>query len=303
MFTIDYEKLFDPEEAGVCPAPGGTIWYRVNGRRHFSSGRTPLIVIHGGPGLSHHYLLSLVELAEQRPVIFYDQLDSGNSSRPNDPANWTVERFVGEIDSLRRWLNLDRILILGSSWGGTIAAEYAMTQPQGLNGLVLASPVINTPRWIADCTEYRKQLPQEIQQTLDKHEAQRTYLSDDYQDAVMVFYKRHLCRMDPWPWEIEKSFQLFNYDLYQAMWGPAEFTATGSLKNYDGDTRLSRIAVPTMYTCGEFDEASPAACKDFAAMTSGAKLQVFDDCSHLAHLEKPDNYLTTVKAFFANVGT
>ena len=302
MFAVNYERFFDPEDAGVCPVPGGTIWYRVNGRHHFASGRTPLIVIHGGPGFSHHYLLSLVALAEERPVIFYDQLDSGNSLRPNDSENWTVERFVSEVGALRSWLGLNQILILGSSWGGTIAAEYAMTQPSGLNGIVLASPVINTPRWIEDCTEYRNQLPQDVKETLDKHEAARSYLSDDYQEAVMVFYKRHLCRMDPWPWEIEKSFQLFNYDLYQAMWGPAEFTATGSLKNYDGDTRLSKISAPTLYTCGEFDEASPSACKNFAAMTPNAMLHVLNGCSHLAHLEKPSEYLTAVREFFVGIG-
>ena len=301
MLAIDYGPYFDPEEAGLCPAPGGRIWYRVNGKAHFAAGKTPLLCIHGGPGLSHHYLLSLAVLADTRPVIFYDQLDSGGSERPNDPAHWTVARFVDEIDALRACLNLGELDILGSSWGGTIAAEYAMRCPPGLRSIILASPVINTHRWIADCTAYRRQLPKDLQAVLDKHEADGTVLSEAYQDAVMVFYKRHLCRADPWPWEVERAFELFNYDLYMAMWGPAEFTANGILKDYDGDRRLQRIEVPTLYTCGEHDEATPAACRDFAAMTPNARLEVADGCSHMAHLEQPKAYLEVLERFLSEL--
>jgi proline iminopeptidase len=297
MLSIDYKQFFDPEEVGLCPAPGGRLWYRVNGKRHFAGGATPLLCIHGGPGLSHHYLLSLAVLAERRPVIFYDQLDGGNSDRPGDPKNWSVARFVDEVDALRAHLHLAQLDILGSSWGGTIAAEYAMRQPKGLRSIILASPVINTHRWIADCTAYRALLPQDVQEVLDKHEADGSVLDDAYQDAVMVFYKRHLCRREPWPWEVERAFELFNYDLYQAMWGPAEFTANGILKDYGGDTRLQEIAVPTLYTCGEHDEATPAACRDFADLTPNARVNVAEGCSHMAHLEKPATYLEVVEGF------
>ncbi len=297
MLAIDYGAHFDPEDVGRCAVPGGWIWYRVNGKQHFAAGKTPLLCIHGGPGLSHHYLLTLAVLAASRPVIFYDQLDSGNSDRPNDPALWRVERFVDEVEALRAHLNLGVLDILGSSWGGTIAAEYAMRQPPGLRRMVLASPVINTHRWIADCTAYRRQLPKDLQDVLDRHEADDTVLSDAYQEAVMVFYRRHLCRAEPWPWEIEQAFELFNYDLYRTMWGPAEFTSTGVLKDYDGDSRLSRIAVPTLYTCGEFDEATPGACRDFAAMTPEARVDVAEGCSHTAHLENPKAYLAVVEGF------
>lgn len=133
-----------------------------------------------------------------------------------------------------------------------------MRQPKGLRSIILASPVINAHRWIADCTAYRALLPQDVQEVLDKHEADGSVLDDAYQDAVMVFYKRHLCRCEPWSWEVARAFELFNHDLYQAMWGPAEFTSNGILKDYDGDTRLHQIAVPTLYTCGEHDEATPS---------------------------------------------
>jgi proline-specific peptidase len=288
----------DPERAGFVGVRGGQVWYRINGMRHVVDGRLPLLVIHGGPGFSHHYLLALTALADDRPVIFYDQLDSGNPEPPGDPANWTVERFVAEVDDVRAALGLDRLIVLGSSWGGTVAAEYAIRRPAGLAGLVLASPLISTPRWIADNTAYRKELPAEVQKTLDEHEAAGTTDSQEYLNAVMVFYQRHLCRLDPWPDEVNRAFELANFDLYVTMWGNTEFNATGTLKGYDASGRLNRIEAPTLFTCGEFDEATPAACREFAALVPNARAEVIPDASHMAFVEQPETYMTTVRSFF-----
>jgi proline iminopeptidase len=251
--------------------------------------------------MSHHYLLPLVELADERPVILYDQLDSGHSDRPNDPANWTVDRFVSEIDYLRDALGLDRVLVFGNSWGGTVASEYAMRQPAGLVAVVLSSPLISTERWIADNTEYRNQLPDDVEKALDKHEAAGTIDSKEYQDAVMVFYMRHFNRMDPWPEELNRTFEVFSPDLYNTMWGNTEFNATGTLKDYDSSDRLSRIQVPVLYTCGEFDESTPAANKYFASLTPKAEIKVIPGASHTAFLEQRKQYLTIIREFFARV--
>ena len=269
----------DPERAGFVAVRGGQVWYRSNGMRHVVDGKLPLLVIHGGPGFSHHYLLALTALADDRPVIFYDQLDSGNSERPGDPANWTVERFVSEVDDVRAALGLDRLIVLGSSWGGTVAAEYAIGRPAGLVGLVLASPLISTPRWIADNTAYRKALPPDVQKMLDEHEAAGTTDSQEYH-------------------EVNRAFELANLDLYVTMWGNTEFNATGTLKDYDASPRLGQIQAPTLFTCGEFDEATPAACEDFAAMVPNGRVEVIPDASHMAFAEQPEAYMTTVRAFF-----
>lgn len=291
----------EPERAGLIPVRGGGVWYRLNGGRHFAAGRTPLVVIHGGPGMSHHYLLTLTDLAEDRPVILYDQLDSGHSDRPNDESNWQVDRFVSEVDDVRAALGLHRVIVFGNSWGGTVAAEYAMTQPPGLAALVLSSPLISTPRWIEDNTGYRNQLPEDVRKTLDEHEAAGTIDSSEYQDAVMVFYRRHFNRMKPWPEELNRTFEYFNSKLYQHMWGNTEFNATGTLKNYDGTDRLPRIQVPTLYTCGEYDESTPAANKDFASLTPEAEVKVIADASHTAFLERRKRYMTELREFFARV--
>lgn len=289
----------DPQHAGYIPVKGGRVWYRMNGSEHV--GNIPLLVIHGGPGFSHHYLEPLTDLARDRPVILYDQLDSGNSDRPADPANWTVERFVSEVDSVREALGLHELFILGSSWGGTVAAEYAMRRPRGLVGLVLASPLISTPRWIADNTGYRNQLPPEVREVLDRHEEAGTIDSEEYLEAVMVFYRRHLCRLDPWPDYVNRAFELANLDVYVTMWGNTEFNATGTLKDYDGSSRLEHIAVPTLYTCGEYDEATPAACRQFSSLTPGSDVRVIPDASHMAFAEQRGLYMETLRQFFGQV--
>jgi proline iminopeptidase len=176
-----------------------------------------------------------------------------------------------------------------------------MTQPAGLLGLVLVSPLISTPRWIADNTAYRKELPVEVQTVLDEHEAAGTTDSQEYEDAVMVFYRRHLCRLDPWPQEVLTAFELANFDLYVTMWGNTEFNATGTLKDYDGRGRLGQIQAPTLFTGGEYDEATPAACRDFAAMVPNARVEVIADASHMAFVEQPEAYMATVRSFFASL--
>ena len=287
----------EPIEAGLFPVRGGGAWYRLNGREHFERGKTPLVVAHGGPGFSHHYVLPLVELADERPVIFWDQLDSGNSQRPNDPANWTVERFVSEIDDLRAALGLDRLVLFGNSWGGSLAIEYAAQQPPGLVATVISSPLVSTERWIADNTGYREQLPADVQATLDEHEEAGTTDSAEYQEAAIVFYRRHLNRQDPWPEELNRAFEVFNPDLYVAMWGPTEFNATGTLRNYDATDKLSRIQVPTLFTAGEFDEATPEAVREFAEMVPNASVEIIEDASHTAFLEQKERYLEVVREF------
>lgn len=289
----------EPRQSGYFPVRGGGAWYRMNGAEHFSAGKTPLVVIHGGPGFSHHYLLPIVDLAEDRPVIFYDQLDSGHSDRPNNPANWTVDRFVSEIDDLRDALGLDRLAILGNSWGGTVTAEYAMRQPAGLEAAILSSPLLSTERWIADNTAYREELPEELQETMRKHEEAGTIGSDEYQDAVMVFYRKHLNRQDPWPKELNRAFELVNGELYETMWGPTEFNATGTLKDYDSTDRLPKISAPTLYICGEYDESTPGANRDFAAKTPNAEVKVIKNASHTAFLEKRKEFMAQVREYLA----
>ncbi len=287
----------DPDDAGYVTVAGGRVWYRLNGRRHFARGRAPLLIAHGGPGASHHYLLPLVALADERPVIFYDQLDCGHADRPGDVGNWNTARFVAEIDALRNALGLDRVVVSGSSCGATWAAEYAMNNPPGLLGSIFASPFLSAKRWRADAARLRAALPDDVRATLERHERDGTTDSEAYHAADQVWIRRHVCRLDPFPPYVLCAFELFNGALYNYMWGPSESHLSGQLASYEAEHRLGRIETPVLYTCGEFDEATPHSTGAYAQATRGAELAVIAGASHMPHAETSADYLAVVRKF------
>lgn len=292
----------DPEIAGYIKARGGRLWYRINGARHLGGAKAPLLVLHGGPGGNHRRLLPLVALAEDRAVILYDQLDSGHSDRPGDPANWTTERFVSEIDSVRDALKLKRVALLGHSMGGGWAGAYAVEQPKGLAALVLSSPLISTRRWIEDANALRRELPEDVQRALAANEAAGTLDTEEYRAATRVFYERHLCKPPCPVGDLSNDAPPSNGALYEYMWGPTEFRATGTLVDFDLTPGLNSIRAPTLFVCGEFDEATPASCMAFAAMTPGARFELIEGAAHATYLEGREDYLATLRRFFASVG-
>lgn len=292
----------DPEIAGYIPVRGGRVWYRINGADNLGGPRAPLLVLHGGPGGNHRKLLPLTALADERAVIFYDQLDCGHSDRPGDPANWTTERFVSEIDSVRKALKLKRVALLGHSMGGGWAGAYAVGRPSGLEAAVLSSPLISTSRWVADNALYRNRLPEDVRRILDENEAAGTTDSPAYRAATQVFYDRHLCQSPCPVGDLLNDAPGFNEALYNYMWGPTEFTATGTLVDFDLTPRLADIEAPTLFVCGEVDEATPAACRDFAAMTPKGSFELIEGAAHTTYLEKRDDYLQTVRRFLAGAG-
>jgi len=284
-------------QQGHIESRGGNIWFGITGNDRSSS--LPLIIIHGGPGMSHNYLYPMTDLGDDRQVIFYDQLDAGLSDRPNNPKNWDITRFLREIDDLREALNLRKVAILGNSWGGTIAASYAAKNPAGLEKLVLSGPLINTQQWLSDNKNHRQNLPPEVLSVMDRCEKEGQESSQEYQDAVEVFYNRHFCKANPWPDYVMETMNSLNEACYEGMWGPNEFTCNGLLRDYDGLAELESIQTPTLITCGEFDEAAPASCKTFAKLIPDARYAEFEDASHLTFVESREKYIETLRKFFA----
>ncbi|HEU5422872.1 MAG TPA: proline iminopeptidase-family hydrolase, partial [Nitrolancea sp.] len=188
-----------PSHEGKLPFRGHEVWYRVVGEGE-EPGKLPLLTLHGGPGAAHDYLEPLEGLAASgRRVIFYDQLGCGRSDQPHDPAMWTVELFLEEIEAVRAALGLDELHLLGQSWGGMLGMEYALTQPPGLASLTVASSPASMCQWVEEANRLRAELPPETQATLLRHEAAGTTDSPEYQQAMAVFYGRHVCRLDPMP--------------------------------------------------------------------------------------------------------
>jgi proline-specific peptidase len=288
---------------GRIPYAGGETWYQVVGEGE-QPGKLPLVCLHGGPGALHDYLEPLGALAEtSRRVVFYDQIGCGRSWFEAGPSTWTVELFVDELRTVRDALGLDRIHLFGSSWGGMLAMEYALTQPAGLASLVLSSSPASIPVWAEETNRLRKELPPEVQRVLDEEEAADRLDSPEYEEATAEFYKRHVCRLDPWPDNVMRSFTGLREhpEVYLTMQGPNEFVITGTLKNWDITSRLGEIQVPTLITAGRHDEFTPRQAQALSSGIQGSELVTFENSSHMQFVEEPDRYFQVVGDFLDRV--
>jgi proline-specific peptidase len=286
-----------PAVEGHVEVSGGRVWYRIVGA---DQPGIPLLCLHGGPGMSHDYLEPLEDLAASRPVVFYDQLGCGRSDRPTDDSLWTTSRFVEELAAVKAALRLERPHLFGNSWGGWLALQYTLDRRPQLASLVLSSCPPSVPRWIADCAQLRAGLDEPVRDVLDRHEASGYFSCPEYQWAITQFYRRHLCRQDPWPDCVERTFAGLGADVYQAMWGPSEFgPVTGHLRGWDITDRLPEIQVPALVTGGRYDEARPAHVAVLADRIPRAELVIFENSSHMAFIEERQRYLQVVDDFLA----
>jgi proline-specific peptidase len=294
-------ELAQAVEEGRVPFAEYNVWYRIIGEPR-EPGKPPLLCLHGGPGAPHDYLMPLEALAKDgRRVIFYDQLGCGNSDQPSDPSLWTVERFVDGVDAIRDALALDRVHLLGHSWGGMLALEYALTRPTGLASLILASTTASTHQWIAEADRLRADLPPEVQEVLLYHEATATTDDPAYQEAMMAFYERHVCRLAEWPEFVTRTFNRLRHEVYGTMWGPSEFHSTGALREWDVRDRLGEIDVPTLVTSGRYDEATPHIAETLKRGIPVAQVVIFEQSAHMAHAEEPERYRQEIEDFLTRV--
>lgn len=284
-----------PQE-GFIEVPGGRVWYRAVG-----DGGRPLLCLHGGPGFTHYYLEPLEALAGRRQVIFYDQLGCGRSDRPEDPALWTVDRFVEELAQVRAALGLDRLHLFGSSWGGMLAMQYVLDRRPELESLILCGSPASMIRWVEDCAELLAAQPAEVRQVISEHEEAGFTACPEYQAAILGFYREHVCRLTPWPAGLERSFAEAGYAVYNQMNGPSEFTVTGTLKTWDVMDRLGEIGVPALLVGGRYDECRPAHLEEMHRRISGSELAIIEDASHLCFAEQPQEFTALVNSFLDHV--
>jgi proline-specific peptidase len=289
---------------GTIPFHGYRTWYRIVGERE-DVGALPVLCLHGGPGATWSHMEPYEALAEGRRVIFYDQLGCGRSSvsEPHDPAMWTPDLYVQEVGAVRDALGLDRVHVLGHSWGGMLAMLYAITRPAGLASLIVESSPASVPFWLTELAKLRAALPPEVEATLRAHESAGTTDSPEYQAAVMVFYRRHLCRVDPWPDWLQRSFADMEADpeVYNTMNGPSEFHVIGSIKDFDITAELGRIQAPTLIFSGRHDEITPETVRQVHEGIRGSEWVVFEQSSHISQAEEPDAVLALLRDWLARV--
>jgi L-proline amide hydrolase len=291
---------------GYAPFGEHQTWYRVAGDIGWK--KAPIVVVHGGPGCTHDYVDAFIDLAATgRPVIHYDQLGNGNSTHlPDKPKDfWTVELFLDEMDNLLKHLGIqERYVLIGQSWGGMLSSEHAVRRPAGLKALVIANSPPSMRLWVEEANRLRRDLPQDIQETLLKHETAGTLGDPEYKTASRAFYDRHVCRVTPWPAEVARTFDAMDEDatVYEAMNGPTEFHVIGSLKDWSIIDRLHNIAVATLLISGRHDEATPKVVQPFADNIPDVRWTIFEESSHMPHVEERAACMKTVAAFLDELG-
>jgi len=283
---------------GYVDFRGYRTWYRAAGDLH--SGATPLLALHGGPGSTHNYFGPLEGLAAQRPVVLYDQIGCGNSDRPTD-IDWSVEVFRDEVAAVRDQLGLERIHLLGTSWGGMLAQEHVLSGATGIASLILSSTLANNALWNEEQLKLKAALPPDVVEVLDRHEAAGTYDDPEYEEAMGVYFERHFYRgPEPRP-ELEAMDKGRAPDVYRAMVGPNEWTTTGALAGWDTRGRLHEIDVPTLVVRGRYDMCTEPIAAELVEGIDGAREVVFEHSSHTPVLEESDRYLAVVGGFLRDV--
>ena len=288
---------------GRIAVPGGHVFWR----RFGNDGGIPLLVIHGGPGLTSSYLESLAALGDTRPVIFWDQLDCGRSDCPKNPALWTLERFVEELDLVRAALTPGPVHILGHSWGSTLAMEWLVTRrPAGIASVTFASPCLSTPRWIQDTRALVARLSPDAQTAITEAEHTGNFGTPGYQAAV---WGEWMCAHIVRQLSLEAVESLIgslaelnaNLEMLEYMWGPSDFTVTGSLKSFDRTSELGSLTMPVLFHCGEFDEARPDTVREQAALTPSAEVVIIAGAGHLTMIDAPKQATRAIRDFLARV--
>jgi L-proline amide hydrolase len=290
---------------GYAPFGEFRTWYRVVG--DLRSGRVPLVVLHGGPGCTHDYVDAFRDLAAGgRAVVHYDQLGNGRSTHLRDRGAdfWTVDLFLAELDNLLDHLGIrDRYALLGQSWGGMLASEHAVRRPAGLAALVIANSPSSMRVWVEEANRLRRDLPPEVQDTLNRHEAAGTLSDPAYVAASRVFYDRHVCRVTPWPAEVARTFAAMDEDptVYHTMNGPTEFHVIGTLRDWTIVDRLPLVAVPTLVISGRHDEATPTVVRPYADRIPDARWTIFEHSSHMPHVEEREACMAEVSRFLEEI--
>ena len=284
---------------GYVDFRGYRTWFRFVG--DLNTAVTPLVALHGGPGSTHNYFAPLEGLATERPVVLYDQIGCGKSDRPQD-IEWSVEVFREELATLRDQLGLDRIHLLGTSWGGMLAQEHVLSGAQGIVSLILSSTLANLALWNEEQLKLKAQLPPDVIAVLDRHEAAGTYDDPEYEAAMQVYMDRHFYRgPQPRP-ELDAMAKGRAPDVYRAMQGPNEWTTTGALKGWDTRDRLHEIEVPTLVVRGRYDMCTDPIAAELVEGIRGAREVVLEQSSHTPVMEETERYLEIVRDFTREAG-
>lgn len=292
LASCKQSPALQPHE-GTVAVQGGELWYKVIGE----GSKPPVLMMHGGPGGTHRSFYFLEPLGEERPIILFDQLGTGRSGNHRDTTLMKVEHFVEQVHQLKEKLNLSDFYVMGHSWGAALELEYYQKYPEGVKGIIFSSPYISTPVWEADADTLITTLADSLQTYIAEAEAENSFDTPQYRLADSVYWSNFGNRHPAGKHPLDTVQAPGNRFMYNYMWGPSEFTARGTLKNYDNLEGLSDIKVPTLFVTGEYDEARPQTVKRFQKLVPGSTVEIVPDAGHSTMRDNLPALLEIIRGF------
>ncbi|MBW1688354.1 MAG: proline iminopeptidase-family hydrolase [Deltaproteobacteria bacterium] len=301
---LDFRTPGDFQAGGVQMIElreGHRVW-----TKRFGNGPIKVLLLHGGPAATHEYLESFESFFPRAGIEFYhyDQLGSHYSDQPDDTDLWTIERFVEEVEQVRQALGLDQdnFYLLGSSWGGMLAMEYALEYQSNLKGLVICNMTASFPKYAAYNAKLRAQLPQDVLDRLEKYESRGDYHDPGYTDLVFeAYYRKHICRLPDWPEPVLRSFGHINQKVYEYMQGPSEFVPGGILEDWSVWDRLGELAVPTLTVGATHDTMNPEEMEEMSRLVQRGRYLHCPNGSHLSMWDDQEIFMEGVIRFLEDV--
>lgn len=285
------------ESEGFINVKGGKIWYEIKG----SANKTPIVLLHGGPGFPSYYLNPLLDLSNDRPVLIFDQLGCGRSDRITDTSLMTIENHIYQLHKILDTLNISEFYLYGHSWGTMLGMDYYFKYPKGIKGLILNSPCTDIGLWVRDADILISDLPDSIQFYLKESINNECSDSTKMKEAISVFYNTYYTRKQPKSEDAIKSEQEFGYNVYEYMWGKEDYLVTGTLIDYDRTNRLNEIKVPTIYITGEYDAARPSTVDYYHSLTPNSSFVILKNSGHTTMHDKPEENIEAIQSFLREI--
>lgn len=310
---ITVAEYFAPVDSGVQVAgikmvpihtPVGD--FKVWTKRFGTNPRIKVLLLHGGPAMTHEYLECFESFfpKEGFEMIEYDQLGSYYSDQPRDSSLWTTDRFVEEVEQVRKALNLDKsnFYVLGNSWGGILAMQYALKYQSNLKGLIISNMMASMPAYEKYNGVLRSKMRKSLVDSLTAYENQGKYHDPTYEKLVInEYYNQHLCRVLPWPDPVNRAFKHVNEEIYVMMQGPSEFKTGGRLIKWDVSKQLPDLTVPTLMVGAKYDTMDPEYMKWMSTQVKNGDYLYCPNGSHLAMWDDQQVYMNGVIKFIKNV--
>ena len=281
--------------------------FKVWTKRFGNNPRIKVLLLHGGPAAGHEYMEGFESFFPKEGIEFYeyDQLGSSYSDQPKDSSLWTIEHFVEEVEQVRKALGLDKdnFYLLGQSWGGILAMEYALKYQDNLKGLIISNMMASAPDYGKYAEEVlAKQMDPRVLDTIRAIEARGDFSNPKYLELLMPnFYAKHICRLPEWPEPVVRTFKHLNNEIYTMMQGPSEFGVGGRLKYWDRKADLPKIKVPTLTIGARHDTMDPEHMKWMSTQLQKGQYLYCPDGSHMAMYDDQDTYMNGVIKFIKDV--